>query len=75
MTFGERLKQLRTSRGITQEDLATSINVARFTLIRWEADTFEPRLSDLLNLSRVLDVPLDYLMTGKDCGSISTLAG
>lgn len=61
MKFGERLKALRLERGIKQDDLAAAVGVSRYTLIRWEAGTFEPKLSDLVKLAQILEVSLDVL--------------
>lgn len=37
MTFGEKLQQLRKSRGWTQEELAVKIAVSRQALSKWES--------------------------------------
>ena len=37
MTMGERIKQLRSANGFTQEMLAEKTNVSRSAIAKWEA--------------------------------------
>ena len=37
MEFGEKLQQLRKSRGLTQEDLAEGLYVSRTAVSKWES--------------------------------------
>ncbi len=63
--FGERLKELRTEKGITQKQLAAALNVSGNTVHCWECDKQEPSMAMLLVLSAYFEVSLDYLF-GKD---------
>lgn len=36
MTLGEKLKMLRASRGLSQEQLAAELNVSRQAISKWE---------------------------------------
>ena len=36
MTLGEKLKMLRASRGLSQEQLAAEMNVSRQAVSKWE---------------------------------------
>ena len=36
MQFGERLKELRSAKGMTQKDLAEKINISPQAVSRWE---------------------------------------
>ena len=38
MTFGEKLRKLRTDRGLTQDDLAEKIYVTRTAISKWESE-------------------------------------
>ena len=48
--FGETLRKLRTAKGLSQQDLADRIYVARSTVARWENGN---RLPDTLMISRL----------------------
>ena len=63
--FGERLKELKTARGMTQKQLAAALNVSGNTVCSWERDKQEPSMSMLLTISDLFEVPLDYLF-GRD---------
>ena len=54
--FGNRIKELRESRGITQAQLADRLNVTRSTVANWEAGNRLPDLSMLALLADELDV-------------------
>jgi transcriptional regulator with XRE-family HTH domain len=55
-SFGNRIKELRESRGITQAQLADRLNVTRSTVANWEAGNRLPDLSMLALLADELDV-------------------
>ena len=61
-TFGERLKQIREKRGLTQVQLADQSGVPYETIYRVERGTHhEPRVSVAGKLARTLGVSLDVL--------------
>lgn len=63
MTFGERLKKLRTDKGITQEKLGNIIGVSDRVIGYYEADNRFPKDDILLNkIADYFDVSLDYLL-------------
>jgi transcriptional regulator with XRE-family HTH domain len=64
MSFGENLKRLRTSRGLTQNDLALYLNVTRPTIAGYETKGKEPDYKTLIQLSEYFDVSIDYLVKG-----------
>ncbi len=53
MTFGERLMDLRKSRGLSQEELGGMIDVTRQTVSKWERDESTPDLDRLVELAGV----------------------
>ena len=59
--FGLRLKSLRASYGFTQKQLAKKLNVSEVTVSRWESNYRLPEFINLLNLSILFDVTLDYI--------------
>ena len=44
MTFGQKIKPLRTKSNLTQKELAEKMNVTFQTISKWESDTNEPDL-------------------------------
>ncbi|MBX9033483.1 helix-turn-helix domain-containing protein [Gordonibacter massiliensis (ex Traore et al. 2017)] len=64
MELGIRIKQHRTARGLSQEDLAGKIYVSRQTVSNWETDKTYPDVESLLLLSSLFDVSVDDLVRG-----------
>lgn len=62
MTATNNLAFLRTEKGLSQERLAELLNVSRQTISRWESGETLPSADNLMRLSRVLGVSVDYLM-------------
>lgn len=66
MTLGEKIKQLRTAQGLSQEKLAELLNVSRSAVAKWEVDGGTPDIDNLLQLSAVFEVSLDELVGNND---------
>ena len=62
MTFGNRLREARLHRGLTQEKLAKEIGVAKSTLTGYEKGNREPDISKIKRILEILDVDADYLL-------------
>ena len=60
MGFAENLKEIRTKRNITQEQLAEVLSVSRQTISKWESGLGYPETEKLLSISKELKVSLDY---------------
>ncbi len=61
-TFGERLRELRSEKGLTQRQVAEALAVTIPTLSHWECDYQEPSIKDLMNICRFYEVTSDYLI-------------
>lgn len=66
MTFGERLKQLRTQKGLTQKQLAVETNTSERGLQNYETEVRKPAYDVLISLADYFDVSLDYLVGRSD---------
>lgn len=67
MTIGERIKNRRTSLGLTVEQLAAKLNKNRATIYRYESDEIENMsISVLEPLAKVLHCSPAYLMGWED---------
>lgn len=61
-TFGQRLQRLRKNAELTQEEVATKLNITAQAVSKWENDVSAPDISVLVELSNILGVSLDELM-------------
>lgn len=57
-----KLKELRTARGISQQDLAELVGVSRQTISKWENEIVLPSVDNLMRLSQVLQLPLEAFL-------------
>ena len=64
--FGEKLKALRTERGLTQEQLAARLYVSRTAVSKWETGGGSPNLDSLQAVARLFDVSVDDLLSTDD---------
>lgn len=60
--IGRLIREYRRKCGMKQSDLAAAIGVKRYTIIRWEAGSFEPRVSQFFRAARVLHIPDNMLV-------------
>ncbi len=63
--FNKRLREMRMKRGLTQQKVADSIDIALRSYQCYETGTRTPNYDLLVQLADILDVSLDYLM-GRD---------
>ena len=62
---GNFLKELRKEKGLTQEELAGKVGVARRTVSRWETGSNMPDLDILIELSDLYEVDLSEILNGE----------
>ena len=58
----ENIKQLRKSKGLSQEELAIKLNVVRQTISKWEQGLSVPDSEMLVTISEVLETPVSTLL-------------
>lgn len=61
ISFGERLKELREGKELSQIEFAQKIRVAKSAITPWEKGQSEPVLSNLIKISQFFGVSIDYL--------------
>lgn len=66
VTFGERLKELRASRDITQTDLAKILKVGTSNIGNYERGFSNPSIDKLIALTDYFNVSADYLLGRSD---------
>ena len=64
--FGNRIRNLRKSRGITQERLAEELNISYESLRKIENGTRSASYGVLLDISKYFCVSTDYLLSGNE---------
>ena len=63
MEFNEKLKELRSSRGLTQEELAEALFVSRTAISKWESGRGYPSIDSLKEISTFFSVTIDKLVS------------
>ncbi len=63
--FGDNLKEIRKTKGYTQEELAIKLNVVRQTVSKWEKGLSVPDVETLSKIAEILDVDVSTLL-GKE---------
>lgn len=74
MQFKDKLFQLRKNAGLTQAELSETINVSRQAISKWEMGTAVPDVMNMLSLSRVFNVSVDYLVNDEMTDEYDALA-
>lgn len=67
MTFSEKLQLIRKSKGLTQEALAERLKVSRQAVAKWESGQSCPDISNLIRISDLFHVTVDYLVKDQKC--------
>ena len=71
MTFGEKLKKLRTEAHLTQDELAENLFVSRTAISKWESDRGYPNIESLKSIAKFFSVTLDELLSPCEVLSIA----
>lgn len=67
MIFSEKLKLIRKSKGLTQEELADILDVSRQAVAKWESGQIYPDIGNLIQISNLFNVTVDYLVRDQEC--------
>ena len=71
MTFGEKLKKLRTDKGLTQEKMAEKLFVTRTAISKWESDRGYPNIDSLKQIAKLFSVTVDELLSSNELFTIA----
>ena len=63
MEFNEKLQELRKQKGLTQEELATSLYVSRTAISKWESGRGYPNRESLKAIAKFFSVTIDELLS------------
>ena len=67
MIFSEKLQLLRKNKGFTQEEFAEKLNISRQAVAKWESGQVYPDISNLIQISNMMNVTVDYLVRDQEC--------
>ena len=62
--LGEKLLDLRKSKGLSQEEVADKLGVTRQTVSKWETDQSTPDFDKIAPLCELYEISADELLTG-----------
>lgn len=60
--FATRLKELRTEKGVSQQQVADVVRMSKMAVSHWESGHSEPSIPQLIILSEFFGVTVDYLV-------------
>lgn len=60
--FGQRIKELRLSLGLNQEDFGKTLNVTKQSVSNWENGNIQPSVDILMKIATKYSVSSDYLL-------------
>lgn len=60
--IGDRIKELRKEKNLSQIQLASQIGVSQKAIDYWELGANEPKASYIIKLAKYFDVSADYLL-------------
>ena len=67
MLFSQKLQLIRKNKGFTQEALAEKLDVSRQAVAKWEYGQAYPDISNLIQISNLFNVTIDYLVKDQEC--------
>ena len=66
MSVGEKIKEIRKSKGLTQKQLAEKIGIAEITIRKYEKGERQPSTEQLVSIVNALEVPVSQLMSNDE---------
>ena len=70
MNFSENFQLIRKNKGMTQEELAEKLDISRQAVAKWESGQAYPDISNLIQISNLFNVTVDYLVRDQGCEEI-----
>ena len=61
---GSRIKEARLGAGMSQAQLARSIQTTERNIVRWENDQNQPRVSSIVAIAQATGHDVDFFLTG-----------
>lgn len=64
--IADKIKNARTIKKLTQEQVAEDLNVSRQTISNWENGVSVPNINTLILISEKFDIPVDEMLKSGD---------
>ena len=62
MKFGERLKDLRIAKGLSQMQLAIELNISQSAIAKWDLGKVEPTAAAIILVAKYFNDTTDYML-------------
>lgn len=60
--IGNRIKEIRTEKGLSQQELAAELDYEKSNMSRLESGTTNPKIATLYRVAKALNIPLSELL-------------
>jgi len=60
--LGDKIKELRQARNMSQVELGKKIGVSKQSVSNWENENIQPSIDMLIRIAKVFSVTCDYLL-------------
>ena len=64
--YGQRIKELRQEKGLTQAELAKQISTTASTVGKYEREVLQPNVDMIVNICKFFGVTSNYLLGLED---------
>lgn len=72
-TLGDRIREGRKQKGLSQMKLGERLGVAGAAVGRWELNIHGPERQYIVNLAKALGLTVDFLLTGREAPAHAAL--
>jgi transcriptional regulator with XRE-family HTH domain len=72
MNIGDKILELRKSKGYSQEEVANKLNVSRQTISKWETNQSTPDFDKIVPLCQLFGITTDELLMNKQVTTLET---
>ena len=66
MKFKDRIKELRISKNLSQQQLADKLGLSQSAVAKWEVDKTEPTASAIIAIAKFFNETTDYILGLED---------
>ena len=67
MDTASKITYYRKKMGKSQETIAEALGLSRQAVAKWESGESQPDISNILSLSKIFGISVDYLVKDEDC--------